>query len=177
MINRAILSGILLLVTGLCYAQEAAPVHFEFVNGMQFSSKIADSHSDIFAFGYTMVPSIIISNKFIVSIPAKLNMYAISHPQPQISQDIMLGICAAYRHGSVDFEASHLFGLWYSDFGQMETGASLYLNRGKNDRSSFYKIGVSYLTPYQKGAQGGLFVSAGIGLRFTLKKSVQLDGK
>jgi len=168
--NRLLLSGLLLWVTCLCYAQGAAPVRFEFVNGLQFSSQISDKQSNAFAVGFTMAPGVSFSDKFVLSVPAKLDLYAMSRPQAQFSQDIMAGLSAAYRHGSVDIEASHLFGLWYSDLGRMETGLSLYLNRSRYDRSSFYRIGVSYLTPYQKGVKGDLFLSVGLGLRFSFVK-------
>jgi hypothetical protein len=169
--NRLLLlSGVFLWITCLCNAQETGPVCFEYVNGIQFSSEMAGNQSNTLVSSFTMAPGINYSDKLILYVPAKMNIYAVSQPQPQVSQDIMVGISAAYRRGSVDIEACHLFGLWYSDLGQMETGLSLFLNRGKNDRSSFYKIGVSYLTPYQKGTKGGLFISAGLGLRFSLAK-------
>lgn len=170
--NRIFVSWLLLCVTCLCYAQKKAPIGFEFVNGIQFSSKISDNQSNALSAGFIMAPGISLSDKFVLSVPAKFNLYTSTHPQQQVSQDIMVGISAAYRHGSADIEVSHLFGLWYSDLGQMETGLSLYMNRGKNDRSSFYKIGVSYLTPYQNDAKGKLFVTAGLGLRFSRKASI-----
>jgi hypothetical protein len=154
----------------LCYAQKNASIGFEFVNDIQFSSKISDNQSNALSAGFIMAPGISFSDKFVLSVPAKFNLYTSSHPQQQVSQDIMVGGAAAYRCDSVDIEVSHLFGLWYSDMGQMETGLSLFMNRGKNDRSSFYKIGVSYLTPYQNGAKGRLLVTAGLGLRFSFVK-------
>ena len=170
MTNRFLVSCLFLWVTCLCYGQTISPVSFELVNSVQFSSKIPDNQSNALSAGFTMAPGIAFSDKFVLSVPAKLNLYTVSQPQQQVSQDIMAGLSAAYRCGSVDIEASHLFGLWYSDLGQMETGLSLYFNRSKNDRSSFYKIGVSYLSPYQKGVKGGLLVSAGLGLRFSSVK-------
>ena len=168
--KRFLFTIIILFLSTLCFSQNMKSVSLEATNSVQFSSKIPDNQSNAVSVGFTMAPGIAFSDKFVLSVPAKLNLYTVSQPQQQVSQDIMAGLSAAYRCGSVDIEASHLFGLWYSDLGQMETGLSLYFNRSKNDRSSFYKIGVSYLSPYQKGVKGGLLVSAGLGLRFSSVK-------
>lgn len=168
MSKRIFLIALLLWVTSLCRAQAVSPIRFEYLNVAQFSTNVSDSRS--LAASFAMAPGVCFSDKFVLSVPAKMNMYTLSRPQSEASYDIMVGLSAAYRYGSVDIEASHLFGVWYSDLGQMETGLSLIFNRGKKDRTSFYKVGVSYLTPYLKENKGGVFVSAGLGLRFSLAK-------
>lgn len=171
--HLCLFAWLLLWATCLCHAQERTAVRFEHMNGVQFSRQITDNNrSNCLDVGFTMAPGVCFADRFVLSVPAKMNLYTSLLPEPKVSHDIMVGLSAAYRPGSVDVEASHLFGIWYSDVGLMESGISLLFNRGKNDRSSFYKIGVSYLTPYQKEGKGNLCVSAGLGLRlFSTKRT------
>ena len=159
-----------LFLSTLCFSQNNKCTSFELVNSFQASRVIGKQNSNTLFVGFTMAPGLDLSKRWTISTPIKANLYTESTIPQGVSQDLMVGISATFKNGSVDFDASHLFGLLSSDINQMETSLSIMFNRGEADRSSFYKLGISYLTPYDRNYKGSFCVFAGLGLRLSNRR-------
>ena len=167
--NRILCAVVALFFSTLCFSQNK-DISFEMSNSFQVSKGFGEGNAGLSLVGFTMAPGIGFTDRWVLSLPIRANLYAKTTSPQSVSEDAMAGLSVMYKNGLVDYEASHLFGLYSTSVKQMESSFSLMFNRGEDDRSSFYKIGVSYLLPYDRNVKGMFCVSAGLGLRFSSRK-------